>query len=185
MELRRDQCPPFLLETDQLIEFRRQSVCRACALHEQATTIGIPSRASNFGVGTHDQALVVIGEAPGYYEDTKGECWVGKAGRLLHDLLRLAKLPDYADIYLANACRCRPPQNMTPSGTQVRACYPHLIEDIVRLFQQYDGRLLILCAGATATKSVLGLSLSSAFQIQGRDVLLPDSEGSHIAVPAF
>ena len=50
--------------------------CQKCPLGKTRTNIV-------FSGGTPNHKLMLIGEAPGYYEDQKGEPFVGKAGQLL------------------------------------------------------------------------------------------------------
>jgi len=55
-------------------------VCRKCDLWKQRRN-AVP------GEGSLDAFVVFIGEAPGYYEDVKGQPFVGAAGKLLDKLL--------------------------------------------------------------------------------------------------
>ena len=59
--------------------------CRRCALHETRTNVV-------FGVGPEDARIMFIGEGPGENEDLQGEPFVGRAGRLLDDMLELIGL---------------------------------------------------------------------------------------------
>lgn len=74
-----------------------------------------------FGVGREDAEVVFIGEGPGEQEDLKGEPFVGRAGKLLDDMLELIDL-DRSKIYIANMVKCRPPQNRDPLNTEQEAC---------------------------------------------------------------
>ncbi len=55
-----------------------------------------------------------IGEAPGADEDRQGEPFVGRAGKLLNDIITASKLTR-EEIYICNILRCRPPGNRTPN----------------------------------------------------------------------
>jgi DNA polymerase len=70
-----------------------------------------------------------VGEAPGFYEDQKGERFVGAAGKLLNDLLQSAGL-SRSEIYIANVIKCRPPNNRDPEPDEVETCKPFLMEQI-------------------------------------------------------
>jgi uracil-DNA glycosylase family 4 len=111
--------------------------------------------------------LYLIGEAPGYNEDQKGVPWVGKAGRILQTLyLDYFWLPDKVDVFLSNAVRCRPPGNKKPTKSQLKACQGFYLADIVYLQKLYD-QVIVLCCGAPAVQSVLGMSLKKSFTRQG------------------
>ena len=48
---------------------------------------------------------MLVGEAPGYYEDLKGIPFVGKAGKVLDELLGSVGL-GRSDVYIANVLKC-------------------------------------------------------------------------------
>lgn len=182
---------------DQLPRRRNFPGCRGCGLHRQARSIGIgprpagppnpePGRGPPVLLWPHHgaQALLVIGEAPGYYEDLRACSWVGRSGGLLHDMLRLSALPDTVDCWLDNACRCRPPQNTAPSPSQLKACRPYLLRTIRRLYRAYGGRLTLLCAGASAVTSLLGQTLTDAINQQGQALSLRMGRGL-VQVPVY
>ena len=88
--------------------------CRRCQLCETRHNVV-------FGVGNREAEVVFIGEGPGEQEDLKGEPFVGRAGKLLDDMLELIDL-DRTKIYIANMVKCRPPQNRDPLNTEQDAC---------------------------------------------------------------
>ena len=55
--------------------------CTRCGLHETRTQ-------TVFGVGSESADWMIIGEAPGAEEDRRGEPFVGRAGKLLDEMLR-------------------------------------------------------------------------------------------------
>ena len=64
-------------EIEQLEKVREKCLsCQKCQLGKTRTNIV-------FSGGVPNHKLMLIGEAPGYYEDQKGEPFVGKAGQLL------------------------------------------------------------------------------------------------------
>ena len=69
-------------EFDEKLEEVRQKClhCNKCSLCQTRTN-------SVFSAGVPNSKLMLIGEAPGYYEDMKGEPFVGKAGQLLDKIL--------------------------------------------------------------------------------------------------
>lgn len=96
--------------------------CRACQLCEGRTQT-VP------GDGDPNAELMFIGEGPGFHEDQQGRPFVGRAGRLLDDLLREIGL-SRADVFVANVVKCRPPQNRDPQPDEIAACEPYLSEQI-------------------------------------------------------
>lgn len=92
--------------------------CTRCKLSEGRKNIV-------FGVGNPKADLVVVGEAPGRDEDAQGEPFVGRAGKLLTDILGAIGL-SRSDIYICNVIKCRPPQNRPPEPIEVETCSPFL-----------------------------------------------------------
>jgi DNA polymerase len=82
-----------------------------------------------FGVGCRSAPLMVVGEGPGADEDAQGEPFVGRAGKLLDEMLRAIgrsrteEAPNQA-VYIANVVKCRPPGNRDPEADEVEACRP-------------------------------------------------------------
>lgn len=153
-------------------EFVRDPSCRDCPLWEGCRTVCVPTVPYRVGYGgaNHDTALLIVGEAPGGEEDRVGEPFVGKAGKILRSAyVDYWKLWEHADIYLSNAVRCRPPGNETPTNSQVKACHQYVLDDLAKLKATYN-KVVILCVGATACKSMGVASLKSAFSKQGQVV---------------
>ena len=96
--------------------------CRKCKLHEGKTNY-VP------GSGSVKAKLMFIGEAPGYWEDQKGEPFVGKAGKFLDELLAGIGL-SREEVYIANVLKCRPPNNRDPLPEEIKACVPYLDRQI-------------------------------------------------------
>jgi len=108
-----------------------------------------------FGVGARDAPLMVIGEGPGADEDAQGEPFVGRAGKLLDEMLRAIgrsrreSSPDRS-VYIANVVKCRPPGNREPQPDEVEACRPYLDLQIRWLRPR-----LILALGRVAAQRLL------------------------------
>jgi DNA polymerase len=88
-----------------------------------------------FGVGLQSSPLMVVGEGPGADEDAQGEPFVGRAGKLLDEMLRAigrSRKESAADraVYIANVVKCRPPGNRDPEPDEVEACRPYLDQQI-------------------------------------------------------
>ncbi|WP_440997439.1 uracil-DNA glycosylase [Arhodomonas sp. SL1] len=88
--------------------------CTACALHATRTQ-------AVCGVGARAASLMIVGEAPGADEDRLGEPFVGRAGRLLDEMLRAIGLAR-TQVYITNILKCRPPNNRDPQPAEIAAC---------------------------------------------------------------
>lgn len=97
--------------------------CTRCRLSEKRQTIV-------FGVGRPDADLMFIGEGPGRDEDRQGEPFVGRAGRLLTEMIEKCFHRRRADVYIANIVKCRPPGNRDPQADEVATCLPFLKRQI-------------------------------------------------------
>jgi uracil-DNA glycosylase len=96
--------------------------CRRCALSRERKNIV-------FGEGNPDARIMFIGEAPGREEDMQARPFVGEAGQQLTGLIeKLGFRRD--DVYIANICKCRPPENRNPEEAEIAACFPFLDEQI-------------------------------------------------------
>ena len=79
-----------------------------------------------FGQGNPRAELMFVGEAPGAEEDEQGLAFVGRAGRLLTDIIEKGLKMNRSDVFIANILKCRPPQNRNPEADEVLACQPFL-----------------------------------------------------------
>ncbi len=104
------------------------SSCTACSLHCSRTQ-------TVFGVGDQQAKLMVIGEAPGFYEDQQGEPFVGRAGQLLNAMLQAIHL-QRSQVYIANILKCRPPNNRDPLPEEIARCTGFLDRQIALLEPQ-------------------------------------------------
>jgi DNA polymerase len=139
--------------------------CKLCELCETRTNIV-------FGVGNPNAEVMFIGEAPGRQEDLGAEPFIGAAGKLLNELLRLAEL-ERKDIYIANILKCRPPENRDPRPHEIESCTPFLREQ-VRAIRP----LVLVTLGNFATRFILrtdaGIShLRGRVHIAGAFSVLP------------
>ena len=121
--------------------------CRACSLAETRTNVV-------FGVGAPDAEVLFIGEAPGANEDLQGEPFVGRAGKLLDDMLAMIGL-DRSRIYITNSVKCRPPQNRDPLPAESEACMPWLREQF-RLLKPK----IVVCLGRVAAQRMIRADFS-------------------------
>jgi len=116
--------------------------CQKCALAKTRTNVV-------FSDGTPNSKLMLIGEAPGFYEDKSGTPFVGKAGQLLDKILASQGF-SRKNIYICNTIKCRPPENRDPLPEEKSACRAYLDTQISIL----KPRIILLC-GNVAVKSIL------------------------------
>lgn len=125
------------------------SACVRCPLHKTRTQ-------TVFARGNPSAKLMIIGEAPGFYEDQQGEPFVGKAGVLLNKMLRSIGLSG-EEVYIANVLKCRPPNNRDPQSEEISECCNYLSQQIALVAPK-----LILAVGRFAGQFLLSQTLSLA-----------------------
>ncbi|MCZ6704027.1 MAG: uracil-DNA glycosylase [Ignavibacteria bacterium] len=116
--------------------------CTDCKLHEGRNKFV-------FGSGNPNANVMVVGEGPGAEEDKQGLPFVGRAGKLLTDVLKAINF-SRDEVYIANIVKCRPPGNRTPLPDEMGTCLPYLIKQIEIIKPK-----AILCLGLSAVKGLL------------------------------
>ncbi len=118
--------------------------CRACSLCKERKQ-AVP------GSGDHQATWMMVGEAPGAEEDAAGQPFVGKAGKLLDAMLAALNLQRAQGVYIANAVKCRPPENRTPESPEIDACNAFLTRQIELVQPE-----VIVALGKPAAYALLG-----------------------------
>ncbi|MEQ1354594.1 MAG: uracil-DNA glycosylase, partial [Candidatus Acidiferrum sp.] len=116
--------------------------CIRCKLHRGRNKIV-------FGDGSPQARLLFIGEGPGRDEDLQGLPFVGRAGKLLTQMIEAMGLLR-SDVYICNVVKCRPPENRAPEKDEVAACSPFLFRQIDLVAPQ-----VIVCLGSIAAQTIL------------------------------
>ena len=105
-------------------------------LHERVRTHGgcgfeICESATNLvpGEGSETADVMIVGEAPGASEDKQGRPFVGRAGKLLDQLLGEAGLVR-DDVFITNVVKARPPGNRDPKAGEVAHYLPWLEQQL-------------------------------------------------------
>lgn len=129
--------------------------CHKCVLGETRNNIV-------FSDGIPNPKLMLIGEAPGFYEDKEGKPFVGKAGQLLDKIFASVGLTRKKDVYICNTVKCRPPENRNPFPDEKEACWEYLRAqiDIIK------PKIILLC-GNVAVQSILG-NVGGITRIRGK-----------------
>jgi DNA polymerase len=108
---------------EALVELYQEArACTRCPLHRGRTKVV-------FGAGNADADLMFVGEAPGQQEDLQGLPFVGRAGKLLDELLGEVGL-ERADVFITNVLKSRPPGNRDPEQAEIDACKPYLHQQV-------------------------------------------------------
>lgn len=133
----------------------RIAVCEACGLCKSRSKI-VPGQGNPVSPD-----VMFIGEAPGAQEDEQGLAFVGAAGQLLTKMINAM---GYArdDIFIGNICKCRPPNNRTPTQEEMQKCLPFLREQIAIIKPK-----AIVLLGNTAIKGLLE-NQSGVTRLQGQ-----------------
>ena len=121
--------------------------CRLCEARKQAV----------LGVGDVNADWLFVGEGPGAEEDQRGEPFVGQAGKLLDNMLAAIDLKRGRNVYIANAVKCRPPENRTPTPEETAACRPYLERQIELIRPK-----LIVALGRPAAQTLLQTEIKIA-----------------------
>jgi uracil-DNA glycosylase len=131
------------VQDDTLLKIRDDiGDCTRCKLHKGRNKIV-------FGDGSGKAELVFVGEGPGADEDAQGLPFVGRAGKLLTQMIEAMGL-QRKDVYICNVVKCRPPENRTPEPDEVQTCSPYLLRQI----DVIDPKVIV-CLGAVAAKTLL------------------------------
>ena len=142
------------------------AACRQCGLCE-ARKLAV------LGVGDRNADWLFVGEGPGAEEDQRGEPFVGQAGKLLDSMLAAIGLKRGEDVYIANAVKCRPPGNRTPTPEETATCWPYLERQIELIRPK-----LIVALGRPAAQTLLrteikiGAARGKCFDYRGIPVVV-------------
>ena len=151
-----------------MIEFESHPDCTECPLHEMAVHPGIATRPlyDNQTI-QKDRAILFVGQHPGGLEDRANKGWIGYGGGLLRTIIETTGLQKLCDVFLSNACRCKPPQDGSISQSQIRICRTLLQIDVEDLQAHYK-EVILVGLGAKAAYSIAKLSsLNKALKQQG------------------
>ncbi|MBE6939244.1 MAG: uracil-DNA glycosylase [Ruminococcaceae bacterium] len=116
--------------------------CQLCPLAQTRTQVV-------FGAGDPQAEVLIIGEAPGAREDELGEPFVGRAGKLLDDMLAMIGL-NRKNIYISNSVKCRPPQNRDPLPAEKAACSGYLQRQMALMQPK-----IIVCLGRISAMELI------------------------------
>ncbi|HUE41984.1 MAG TPA: uracil-DNA glycosylase [Candidatus Sulfotelmatobacter sp.] len=128
---------------DSLLKIRDDiGDCTRCKLHSTRNKIV-------FADGNPKADLVFVGEGPGRDEDMQGLPFVGRAGKLLTQMIEAMGL-QRKDVYICNVVKCRPPENRLPEPDEIKTCSPFLM----RQLDAVDPKVIV-CLGACSAQTLL------------------------------
>lgn len=96
-----------------------------------------------------------LGEAPGGDEDRQGRPFVGRAGKLLTDIIEKGMKMRREDVFILNILKCRPPGNRNPEPVEAASCREYLDAQLEIIEPEF-----ICCLGAVAAHNLLDTDLS-------------------------
>lgn len=130
-----------------------------------------------FGVGNPDSKVLFIGEGPGFWEDKKGEPFVGNAGKLLDYLLQLIKL-DRSKVYITNVVHHRPPGNRDPLPEEI-AAYAIYLNSIIDVI---NPKVIVTLGRFSMGKFLPGVKITA---VHGRRYSINWKSKEIVVVPMF
>jgi DNA polymerase len=122
---------------------KKIKLIKNCDLKKNATNIV-------FGDGNINSKIMIIGEGPGAHEDIEGKPFVGRAGKLLDKMLASIHL-DRTKVYISNVVNYRPPENRTPTESEIERYLPYLKNHIEIICPK-----ILLLLGKTALNALVG-----------------------------
>ena len=96
--------------------------CKRCSLWKTRKNVSP-------GEGPTHAKIMIVGQAPGREEDFQGRPFVGRAGKFLNQLLKLARIKR-EKTFLTAPVHCFPPKNRKPTKQEIEACLPYLKKQI-------------------------------------------------------
>lgn len=126
---------------------QRVSDCSRCGLSKTRTH-------TVFARGNPEAPVCFVGEAPGAEEDAQGKPFVGRAGKLLDEMIEQMGLSPEKDVYICNIIKCRPPGNRRPEPEESATCIPYLHEQLALVRPR-----VIVALGNTSVAALLDSKL--------------------------
>lgn len=130
-----------------------------------------------FGVGNPETKILLIGEGPGYWEDIKGEPFVGNSGKLLNSLLQSIELPR-EEVYVTNIIHHRPPENRDPLPEEIEA-YGKYLNEIIRII---DPKVVVTLGRFSMGKFLPGTKITA---VHGKQFDVNFNDRKLVVIPMF
>jgi uracil-DNA glycosylase family 4 len=101
---------------------KKIKICKKCSLWKFRKNT-VP------GEGPLDAKIIIIGQAPGAEEDKTGRPFVGRAGKFLNQLFKIASIKRER-AFITSPIKCFPPKNRKPTKKEIKTCFPYLRQQI-------------------------------------------------------
>src|SRR3990172_3895011 len=134
-----------------------------------------------FGEGRESPSILVIGESPGQNEVRMGKPFVGKSGRLLDRILKVAGAPRET-VYTTNAILCIPFHGASDKvkAKAARCCKPRLAKEI----SQFPGKP-VLALGYHSAQSLAPSKFSISDRAGTYSLSNIDGTGDRYIIPSL
>lgn len=110
--------------------------------------------------------VMLVGEAPGYWEDKELRPFVGRSGQLLDRLLKEAGTAR-GNVWITNVVKFRPASNRTPTWEEITEGRRELMKEIDMVSPK-----AIVALGATAIRGLLGREISAVNVMRAKIIKL-------------
>jgi DNA polymerase-1 len=102
------------------------------------------------GQGSAKARILLVGEAPGQNEDSRGQPFIGESGKLLRGILETIGI-DSKNVYITNSVKCATAsENQAPNPKTINCCRRYLEKEINKIQPN-----VIAALGAVALKAIL------------------------------
>lgn len=102
------------------------------------------------GQGSAKARILLVGEAPGQNEDSRGQPFIGESGKLLRGMLETIGI-DSKNVYITNSVKCATAsENQAPNPKTINCCRRYLEKEINKIQPN-----VIAALGAVALKAIL------------------------------
>jgi len=130
--------------------------CTACPLWK-SRTLAVPGEGIfNKQISDKQIKLFFIGEAPGEEENRQGLPFIGRSGKFLDEMLKIAGV-ERKDVFITGAVKCHPPKNRNPTAKELKICKELWLDNQINIIQPK----LIVILGKVALKSLLDGEISN------------------------
>lgn len=133
---------------------KKVRACKKCEIGSTRTN-AVP------GQGNPKARLMFVGEAPGADEDQQGLAFIGRAGKLLTEIIKAMGL-SREEVFIGNILKCRPPGNRDPKLDEIDNCWPYLKQQLEVIQPE-----IIVALGAHAARTLLESKLAIG-KLRGR-----------------
>ncbi len=130
-----------------------------------------------FGDGNSDADIYFIGEAPGFNEDKLGIPFIGRAGKLLEETMKLINMRR-RDVYISNIVRFRPPENRDPTPNEIEAFQPYVDREI----EIIDPLVIVTLGRFSMNKFLPGVKIS---QVHGKPTKMEWNKREIYVIPMY